>query len=72
MTFTSHENYILVCALLTGVVAAYWIVFDSVRLVKALRDDRRKPEVKDRIFGSVMGLIVGAIGVFGTLNYYYW
>jgi hypothetical protein len=72
VTFTSHSTYMLVCALLTGVVAAYWIVIDSVRLARALRDDRRQPEVRDRFFGSMIGLVVGAIGVFGALNYYYW
>ena len=72
MTFTSQANYMLAAVLLTGLVAAYWIVIDSVRLIRALRDDRKDPAVKDRIFGSVIGLIIGAVGVFGSLNYYYW
>ena len=72
MTFTSQANYMLFAVLLTGVVAAYWIVIYSVRLTRALRDDRKDPAVRDRIFGSVIGLIIGAIGVFGSLNYYYW
>lgn len=72
MTFTSHANYMLFCCLLTGLAAAYWIVIDSVRLRRALREDRSDPVVRDKIFGSTIGLVIGAIGVFGSLNYYYW
>jgi hypothetical protein len=72
VNFTSHANYMLFCVLLTGLVAGYWIVVDSVRLRRAMREDRADPVVRDRIFGSIVGILVGAIGVFGSLNYYYW
>jgi len=68
----SHSNYMLVCALLTGVVAGYWVVIDTVRLRRALREDRTDLQVRDRVFGSVVGILVGLIGVFGTLSYYYY
>jgi hypothetical protein len=52
--------------LLTGGVAAYWIVVDSLRLRGALRDDTSRPSVKDRIFGSIVGLAIGVIGILGA------
>ena len=52
--------------LLTGGVAAYWIVVDSLRLRGALRDDASRPSVKDRIFGSIVGLTIGVIGIVGA------
>jgi hypothetical protein len=68
----SHDKYMLICALLTGIVAGYWVLVDSVRLRRALKEDRREPVVRDRIFGSLFGIAIGLIGVFGTLNFYYW
>lgn len=72
MNLVSHDTYMLTCALLTGGVAGYWVVIDSVRLRRALSEDRQDRVVRDRIFGSLIGIAVGAIGVFGSLNYYYW
>lgn len=68
----SHDNFVLLGALMTGGVAAYWVVVDSVRLRRALHDDRRDAAVRDRIFGSALGIVVGLIGVFGVLDHYYW
>lgn len=72
MNLVSHSHYMLFCVLVTGLVAAYWIVVDTVRLRRALREDRGDRIVRDKIFGSVVGIVVGLIGVFGSLNYYYW
>ena len=52
---------------LTGVVAAYWIGIDSYRLRKALRMDRTDLAVRDRIFGSSLGILIGVVGVVGVL-----
>lgn len=65
----SHSSYIWFVALFTGLVAAYWILVDSVRLKRALGGDRSDAAVRDRIFGSVVGLVVGAIGVIGVVDY---
>jgi hypothetical protein len=51
---------------LTGGAAAYWIVIDSSRLRRALKDDTTRPTVKDRVFGSIVGLVIGAIGIVGA------
>jgi hypothetical protein len=71
----SYENGMLFGALLTGGVAAYWVAIDSVRLRRAViayRRDRADLSVRDRVFGSMMGILIGAVGVFGTLDYYFW
>ncbi len=52
--------------LITGGAAAYWIVIDSLRLRRALRDDTARPSVKDRVFGSLIGLAIGVIGIVGA------
>jgi hypothetical protein len=62
-------------ALMTGGVASYWIAIDSVRLRRALvayRQDRANLGLRDRVFGSMLGILVGFVGLFGALSYYYW
>jgi hypothetical protein len=69
----SYEGQMLFAALITGVVAAYWIAIDTVRLRRALIAYRQDPSdlsLRDRVFGSVMGLLVGAVGVAGSIAYY--
>jgi hypothetical protein len=69
----SYEGQMLFGALITGVVAAYWIAIDSVRLRRALiayKQDRSDLSLRDRVFGSVMGILVGAVGVAGSIAYY--
>jgi hypothetical protein len=65
----SHLNYMWFVSLVTGLAAVYWIGIDSVRLRRALSGDRTDPAVKDRIFGSVIGLVVGVVGVIGVLHF---
>ncbi len=64
-----HQHYLWFVVLMTGLVAAYWILIDGIRLGRALRGDRTDLAVRDRIFGSVIGLVVGVIGVAGVLHY---
>jgi hypothetical protein len=68
----AHDTYILVCALLCAVVAAYWVVVDSVRLRAALREDGTSAVTRDKRFGSMIGIIVGLFGVLGILKYYFY
>jgi hypothetical protein len=75
MKIVSYEGQMLFGALLTGGVAAYWIAIDSVRLRRALvalRKDRTDRSVRDRVFGSALGILVGIVGVVGSTGYYYW
>jgi hypothetical protein len=58
----------IVTALAVG-LAAPWIVVDIVRLRRALREDVKLPVVRDRIFGSIVGMAIGAIGLIGAVLY---
>ncbi|HUQ06498.1 MAG TPA: hypothetical protein VM261_28540 [Kofleriaceae bacterium] len=69
----SYDGQMLFATLITGVVAAYWVAIDTVRLRRALaayRQNRGDLSLRDRVFGSVMGLLVGAVGVAGSVAYY--
>jgi hypothetical protein len=52
--------------LLTGGVATWWVLVDTIRLRRALRASVRTGAVKDQIFGSIVGLVIGAIGIIGS------
>ena len=68
----SHDNYILFVSLMTGLVAAYWVVVDTVRLRAAWRDTGDDRAVRrDRLFGSSLGIVIGVMGVAGVLAYHY-
>ncbi len=66
----SHANYVWSISILTGGVATYWIGIDSYRLKKALAGDRADPAIRDRIFGSIIGIVVGFVGVAGVLMHH--
>lgn len=62
----SATTYTWFLSSVIGLVAAYWIGIDSYRLKKALAGDRADPAIRDRIFGSVIGIIVGFVGLLGV------
>lgn len=66
----SHEVYDWFLSIITGGVATYWIGIDSYRLRKALRLSPRDAAARDRIFGSIVGIVVGFVGVFGVLMHH--
>jgi hypothetical protein len=65
----SAHAYVWFVSLCTGLAAVYWIGIDSVRLSRALKGDHADPAVRDRIFGSIIGLLVGVVGVVGVLHF---
>jgi hypothetical protein len=65
----SHEHYIWFVAALTFGTSASWLVVDIVRLRRALAEKEATPARHDRIFGSVIGLVVATIGIAGVLLY---
>lgn len=65
-----HYDWFLSAA--TGLVAAYWIAIDSYRLRKAFQLSPRDAAARDRIFGSSLGIVVGAIGVLGVALHNHW
>ena len=62
----SHRGFQWFVVAITGGASAYWVLIDSVRLRRALREDHRLPPVRDRIFGSIVGLAIATIGIVGA------
>jgi hypothetical protein len=66
----SPSVYDWILSTIIGGVATYWIGIDSYRLRKALAGDRGDAAIRDRIFGSIIGIIVGGVGVFGVVYHH--
>lgn len=66
MTFNHTAYMACVTAVVVG-ISGSWLIVDSFRLRKAFQD--RTHQRHDRIFGSIVGLICGAIGVTGAIMY---
>lgn len=58
----------LFLSVVTGGVAALWVIHDLVFLAR-LRGQPSDPLVHDQRFGYVMGVVIGIIGVIGTLRF---
>jgi hypothetical protein len=67
MTLMSPRAFDWFITALTGGVAAAWFVYDAINLARARRLDGGDPKVRDRRFGYVMGMVIGALGVIGVL-----
>jgi hypothetical protein len=55
---------------LTGGLAGTWFIYDSINLIRTHRADRADPIVRDKRFGYVVGIAIGAIGVVGVLRFH--
>lgn len=62
----SHVGFQWFVTAAVGGASAWWLLVDSTRLGRALKGDRTRGAVKDQIFGSVIGLLIGAIGLIGA------
>ena len=69
MTLVSNEVFHLFLSVITGGVAAVWAIHDVVLIGRLRRADRRDPLVRDKLFGYSMGIVIGMIGVLGTLRF---
>jgi hypothetical protein len=71
MTELPDGVFRLFISLFTGVVAGAWLVHDLVLLARIPRQraGRRDPRVGDQVFGYVMGIVIGVIGLVGTLRF---
>ena len=69
MTLVSGSTFGLLISLITGVVAGAWTIHDLVLLARLRGANRRDPLVADQRFGYVMGIVIGLIGVVGTLRF---
>jgi hypothetical protein len=55
-------------SVITGGVAVPWLIHDLVLLAR-LRGGRRDPLIADKRFGYAIGIVIGAIGIVGTLRF---
>ena len=69
MNLVSADTFEWFLTLVTGIVAGGWLVYDAINLVRTRRADRNDPIVRDKHFGYVMGMIIGVIGLVGTLRF---
>ena len=69
MMLVPESVFRLFLALITGGVAAVWVVHDVVLIARLRGADRRDPLVADQRFGYVMGIVIGIIGIVGTLRF---
>jgi hypothetical protein len=69
MTLVSDGVFHLCLTAITGGVAAVWFVHDLVLIARLRGTDRRDPLVRDKRFGYAMGVVIGMIGVIGTLRF---
>jgi hypothetical protein len=66
----SQAAFIWFCTIVTVGIAVPWVFVDLYRLRRTLREDRSRPVVRDRLFGSLVGLAVGVLGVVGMVRYH--
>ena len=59
-------------SLATGGLAGAWLIHDLLLLARVARHrgaGRRDPLVADRAFGYMVGIVIGVVGVVGTLRF---
>jgi hypothetical protein len=69
VTLVSDTVFRLLLSAITGGVAGVWIIHDLVLIARLRGADRRDPRVADKRFGYAMGIVIGMIGVIGTLRF---
>jgi hypothetical protein len=55
---------------LTGGLAGFWFVYDTINLIRVRHADGGDPLIRDRRFGYVMGIVIGLAGVLGCLRFH--
>jgi hypothetical protein len=69
MNLVSDAVFRILLSAITGGVAAVWVVHDLILIARLRGKDRRDPLVADKLFGYSMGIVIGMIGIIGTLRY---
>lgn len=63
----SHLHYMWFITLAIFLSSVVWLVVDAVRLARAWPEGK---DAHDRIFGSIIGLIVALVGIGGVLKFH--
>jgi len=66
----SATAFTWVLSALTGGLAGVWLVHDAIFLWRIRAADRRDAGVRDKIFGYLMGMVIGVLGVAGVLKHH--
>ena len=66
----SQVAFIWFCTIMSAGVAGAWVIVEVFRLKKVFGEDWSRPIVRDRLFGSLIGLAVGILGVTGAIRYH--
>jgi hypothetical protein len=69
MTLMPDAAFHWVLSALVGGVAAGWAIHDLVLIARLRGADRRDPKVRDQRFGYAIGILIGMIGIVGTLRF---
>ena len=56
--------------ILTGGLAGSWFFYDSYSLFRIRNADKKDPIVRDKIFGYIIGIAIGVVGVLGCLRFH--
>ncbi len=69
MTLVSDNVFRLVLSITTGGFAFLWAIHDIVFLIRLRGADRGDPHLPDKRFGYAIGIVIGVVGVIGTLRF---
>lgn len=56
--------------IMTGGLAGSWVFYDLYNLFRIRNADKRDPIVRDKIFGYIVGIAIGVLGVLGCLKFH--
>lgn len=66
----SHETFRWILTGLTGGLAGTWAIYDTINVLRLRGADKRDPLVRDKLFGYLIGITIGVLGVIGCLRYH--
>jgi hypothetical protein len=69
MNLVSDGMFRFLLSATTGGVGVVWTIHEIMLLMRLRGADRRDPLVRDQRFGYAIGIVIGMIGVFGTLRF---
>lgn len=69
MNLFSDHIFRMLLSVITGGFAGIWVIHDVLFIARLRGADHRDPLVRDQRFGYAMGIVIGTIGVVGTLRF---